>query len=499
MKDFDEFKSLFNPRGIAIIGASSNYFSGGSPFVISLLSAKFPKIYPINPKHEIIFGLKAYPSLLDVPEPVDYVIIAIPKSKIMQAIDDCIKKGVKIVCSFTSGFSELGTEEGKRTEEEIVKKLRKHNIRLLGPNCIGLYSSESRITFNGALYNTVGPDNVGNVSIISQSGGNTDVFIGYGHYLGLKFNKAVSYGNGADINSDELLEFFGDDPETNLILEYLEGFKSLKQASNYLKILKNVSKKKPVVVWLGGMSESGARAIKSHTGSIAGDYKVSSIALKQNGAIQVNNGYDLIHTGLLISMMKEKAKLDKITRDIVIVGGGGGNSVQYADIFSSYNLNFPKLDEEVSSKIINIVGEVGTLLKNPIDLNVAMFDMNTVKQIIQVLDSRMNAVIVYEPGIEWFIFNEKVMREIMKDSDSDFVMILKQNLKSIIRLERKLKNPLLIMSPSYFQDPDIIRSKLELEKLFTKNNIPVFSHLDFLGEAISNVIKYKTWLKKIQK
>ncbi|NHI92254.1 MAG: hypothetical protein EAX96_07100 [Candidatus Lokiarchaeota archaeon] len=491
-----DFNSLFYPRGIAVIGASSTYFSGGSPFIISLLSAKFPKIYPINPKYKELFGLKTYPSLIDVPDPIDYVVIAIPKRMIFDAIDDCIKKGVKIICCFTSGFSELGTEEGINLERELVKKVKEHDIRLLGPNCIGLYCAESRITFNGALYKTVGDENVGQVSIISQSGGNTDVFIGYGHYIGMKFNKAVSYGNGADINADELLGFFSSDPNTNVILEYLEGFKNVKQANNYLKILKKTSKKKPVIIWLGGTSESGARAIKSHTGSIAGDNRVSNIVFKQNGAIQVDNLYDLIYTGMLVSFMKQKDKLEKIKPNLVFLGGGGGNSVQYADILSSFGLNFPKFPEDIGSKIMELAGEIGTLLKNPIDLNVAMFDMNIVKTILQFIDKNMETTLIYEPGIEWFIFNEKIMKEIIGDSDTDVIQILSQNLKSIVRLEKKLKNPLLVMSPSYFKEKIIIEKKIELEKIFYKKNIPVFSNLNYMGRAISKIVEYQKWLKK---
>ncbi len=492
----ENFNSLFYPRGIAIIGASSNFFSGGSPFLVSLLSAKYPrdKIFPINPNHEEIFGLKAYPSLLDIPYPVDYVIIAIPKKYILNVVDDCIKKSVKLICSFTGGFSELGTEEGIELEKKLAEKVKKHDIRLLGPNCIGIYCSESRISFQGALYNTVGRENVGDVSVISQSGGNTDVIIGHGHYLGVRFNKAISYGNGADINADELLEFFKNDPKTNLILEYLEGFKSIKQGQNYLKTLKETSKRKPVIIWKGGSSESGARAIKSHTGSIAGDYRITNIALQQNGAVQVNNIYDLINTGLLFSLLKKSGKFDKISPNLALVGGGGGNTVQYADTISGYGLKFHPFDEKTSSEILTIVGEVGTLLKNPMDLNTATFDPHVIKKILQILDNNLDCTLVYEPGLEWVLFNEKVLRECSSDYDLDFNEVIRSNLKSIIRLEKKLKNPLIIMSPSHFRDIKVVNGKWEGEKLLLDANIPVFDHLNYLGISLTNLLKYREWL-----
>jgi len=491
-----EFIPYFFPRGIAVIGASNNFFSGGAPFIISLLAAKFPNIYPINPNHLEIFGLKTYPSVTEVPYPIDYVIIAIPKQKVMSALEDCIRKGgIKVICCFTSGYSELGKEDGIQAEIKLVERARANNIRLLGPNCIGIYCAEARISFQGALYNTVGAENAGNTSIISQSGGNTDVFIGYGYGLGLRFRFAVSYGNGADINADNLLEFFGQDAQTHLILEYLEGFRTPEQARHFLTTLKQVCKIKPVLIWIGGVSESGARAIKSHTGSIAGNTKVSSAALQQNGAIQVKNVYDLLHTGLLISLLQKNRKLSRVTPNISVVGGGGGNSVQYADILSALNLRIPSFAEAIHSKLVESVGEIGTLLKNPIDLNTAMFDMNIVKKVLRILDDNLNHVLVFEPGIEWFIFNEKFVKDLMREGTSDFKMILKQNINAMIRFERTLKNPLLIMSPSYFQDPDVIRFKLEYEKLFLRNNIPVFSHLSYMGVAIANAVKYNKWLE----
>ncbi|MDD1778589.1 MAG: CoA-binding protein [Candidatus Helarchaeota archaeon] len=490
-----EFLNLFYPKGIAVIGASTNLASGGSPFVISLMTAKFPNIYPINPHHQEIFGLKAYPSVSAVPDPVDYVIIAIPKAKVAGALEDCIQKGgVKVVCCFAGGYSELG-EAGFEEEEKLVERARANNIRLLGPNCIGLYCAESRISFQIALHNTVGPENAGNISIISQSGGNTDVSIGYGHSLGMRFRFAVSYGNGSDINSDELLEVFSQDSQTHLILEYLEGFRTPEQARHFLTTLKKTCKIKPVVLWLGGVSESGARAIKSHTGSIAGNTKVSSTALQQNGALQVNNIYDFLHTGLLISLLRESGKLSRVTPDLAVVGGGGGNSIQYADVLSALNLRLPPFDEAVQAKLRETAGEIGTLLKNPIDLNTAMFNINIVKKIIKIIDDNLNCVLVFEPGIEWFIFMENFMKENMHEASSSFTGILKQNVDAMIRFERTLKNPLVVMSPSWFHDPAIIRFKQDYEQRFLKHNIPVFSQLSYMGVAIANAVKYNKWLE----
>jgi len=155
-------------------------------------------------------------------------------------MEDCVEKKVKLVCFFTSGFSEIGNKED---EKRLVSIAKDGGVRVLGPNCMGLCIPKIRLVFDTGI--KAGEEWAGNISIISQSGGNADVMIIIGNGVGLKFNKAVSYGNGADINADELLEYFKNDSETSLILEYLEGFKTLKQGRNYLKILRETTPKKP--------------------------------------------------------------------------------------------------------------------------------------------------------------------------------------------------------------------------------------------------------------
>ena len=490
--------TLFDPKGIAIIGASPGYFSGGSSFLQSLLAAEYPKekIFPINPKYNEINGIKTYSNLQLVPYTVDYCIIAVPKKYAFKALEDCVKKQVKLVCCFTSGFSEIGNLED---EIEFTKIAKNGGIRLLGPNCIGLAIPKIKLTFNQGIKS--GEEWVGDISIISQSGGNADALMIYGNGIGLKFNKVVSYGNGVDINADELLEYFKDDPETNIILQYLEGFKTLEQGKNFLKILRKTTPNKPVIIWQGGMTNVGKRSILSHTGSISGDSRIVKAAFKQSGAMKIKSGgRSLLYTASLTSNLMKSNKLLKIGPRIGSVLGGGGNNVYFADFLTSMGLKFPNFDQVVLKQLKESVGEIGTLLKNPIDLNVKMFSIQHVITVIKILDSIDNIdIITFEPGIDWGISNLKLMQRLNPNNGMNFDGLMESNIKSLVRSVKKIKKPILIISEQTFCDAEIISKRNELENNFRRANIPVFNNIEEMATAINNLIEYKEFLLKIQK
>jgi len=491
--------SYFNPRGIAIIGASPGYFSGGSSFLQSLLAAEYPKdkIYPINPKYKEINGIKTYPNILDVPYPVDYAIIAVPKKLAYNALEDCVKKNVKLVCCFASGFGEIGKKED---EERFVAIAKKGRTRLLGPNCIGICVPKNRITFNQGI--KAGEEWAGEVSIISQSGGNADAMMISGNGIGLKFNKVVSYGNGSDINADELLNYFKDDPETKLIIQYLEGFKTVEQGRNYLKILRETTPKKPVIIWQGGITPVGKRSILSHTGSISGDNRIIKNAFRQAGAIMVDfGGRSLLYTPLLLSYLKKTNKFMKIGPNIGAILGGGGNNVYYADLCTSMGLNLPEFTPEHLEKIKEIIGEIGTLLKNPVDMNVHMFNIKKVINIMKLMDREMDQIdiITFEPGLDWGIMNTALMQKLYPNGDIDFKKLMDSNVKTMVRNIKKIQKPIIILSAQTFFEAEIVAKRNEYEKRFLKENIPVINEAETMALAIKNVIEYKEFLLNLRK
>ena len=212
--EFRRFEAIFKPKSIAVVGASKNPLKMSSVF-LSGYKGSFPhNLYPINPHEEEILGLKAYPSVKDIPDQVDYVFVAVPGEKVKGVIKDCVMQGVNAVAIFSSGFSEF-SEEGREREEELVRIAK--GVRIIGPNCIGAFSKylgRSGLTIGG-----------GKVSLVCQSGGNVRTILNLGNKIGVSFSKAISYGNACDLDSTDFIEYFGEDPETKIIIGYIEGIK----------------------------------------------------------------------------------------------------------------------------------------------------------------------------------------------------------------------------------------------------------------------------------
>ena len=254
---FTKLDPLFNPRGVAVIGASNDPSKFGSMFLNALVSTGFPHVYPVNPKETDVSGLKSFKSVQDIPEPVDYGLVSVPISRILDVIRDCGRKSVKGVAIFTAGFSESIKNEGITLEQEMVNTAKEYGVRLIGPNCVGIYCPSSKLAFFPGL-----STEEGNIAFISQSGGHAEELARQASKWGLTFSKIVSYGNGSDLDSTDFLEYLGDDPDTEIVAIYLEG---VKDGQRFIRTLRHVAQSKPVVIWKGGYSDNGARAAASHT------------------------------------------------------------------------------------------------------------------------------------------------------------------------------------------------------------------------------------------
>ena len=361
-KDYDDKPSLdylFHPRSVAIAGVSGDLarFSGGRMFLQNLINAGYKgKIYPVNPSGGEVLGLKIYPNIKDIPDTVDYVISAIPAQYTPQLVADCADKRVKAVHMFTSGFSEIGDEEEKQLEWQIATMARQKGIRIIGPNCMGLYCPKGGLSF--------GPDlskQSGCVGYISQSGGNSLYGVREAATRGVYFSKVISYGNACDLNETNFLEYFTHDPETKIIAAYIEG---VKDGRRFFQALKQATRVKPVIIYKGGSTESGTKAVASHTGSIAGSERIWDSLLKQAGAIQVDCVEEIVDMALLFSYMAPPKG-----RNVAVIGVGGGISVIAADACSNAGLTMPILPPEVRQKLKDVlITEAGRSFKNPVDI-----------------------------------------------------------------------------------------------------------------------------------
>ncbi|MDH5391039.1 MAG: CoA-binding protein, partial [Candidatus Bathyarchaeota archaeon] len=356
IKERHVLDEIFNPRSIAVIGASPDPNKAGYHFFKGLLDLKFDgAVYPVNLNGSDVLGFKGYRNLRDVSAPIDYVIVAIPAYKVPEIIEDCVAKGVKTVHVFTSGFSETGKADRIKLEAQIANIAKAGNVRVIGPNCMGIYHPKIGLSNFGVFESKES----GSVGFISQSGGNTGDFGRMGLVRGLRFSKLVSYGNASDLDSTDFMEYFAWDPETKIICAYIEG---VKDGRRFVKVLKEAAMVKPVVILKGGLTEAGTRAVSSHTGVLTGSDSIWTALFHQTGAIQVESLREMIDLALAFSYMSRPKG-----RRVGIVGIGGGASVAVADFCERAGLIVPRFMENTIEGLEKITPVAGTSIKNPVD------------------------------------------------------------------------------------------------------------------------------------
>jgi len=367
-----QLEPLFCPRSVAFFGVSTRNESAGNQFLRVFQTYGYKgKIYPVHLTATEICGLKAYPSVKDIPEIVDMAVISAPAQHVPQIIADCVAKGVPTAEIFSAGFREVN-EEGRQLEQEILKQAQ-GKIRIVGPNCFGVYSPKGGLTLlPGANY----PRKSGKIGVLAQSGGWVTDLIWGSDGFNVFFSKAVSYGNGIDLNEISLMEYFTDDAETSIIGAYLEG---IGDGKRFTGLVRNLRGKKPVVIWKGGLSETGKRAVSSHTGSLAGNRNVWNAFFKQSGAVQVNSFEELLDTVAIFNYIPEGEY-----RNLAIIGGGGGVGVSASDICEVYGMNIPQSTPAVSGAISSFLPAQGTSNKNPFDIGAPSAPASIVQNVMQI-------------------------------------------------------------------------------------------------------------------
>lgn len=259
-----DMQKFFDPRSIAFVGVSrSSDRFGGLSFLRKFVEAGFTgRLYPINPKADRILGLKAWPDLEALPEVPDLTMVAVAARRVPDVFAACARKGIRHIHLFSSGFDELGSDAGKALKEQFVSICRRHDIRVIGPNCMGPYRPAARLTAWGAIPGRPGP-----LGIISQSGGMTQRLTEYAAFMGLGVDKAVSVGNASVVDALDFLDAFGRDPAVQVIGLYLE---SVADGRRLLELATRIGHDKPIILLKGGETDAGARTAASHTGAMAG-------------------------------------------------------------------------------------------------------------------------------------------------------------------------------------------------------------------------------------
>jgi len=350
---------FFYPETVAIIGASADPNKSGNVLVKNYLEYGYKgKIFPINPKSKQILKLKAYQSLKDVPGDIDLAVFAVPAKIVADLVDECPEKNVKAIVVHSFGFAESGGA-GKKYQDKLVSVAKANNIKVVGPNCQGIMCTESRVPWSRR---STFPEEIGSVSVVSQSGGGGGSFVNLAHERGIKFNKIVTIGNECDVSVIDFIEYFGGDDKTKIIFLYLEGFRD---GERILDIVKPVSVKKPIVVYKIGRTEAGAKAAASHTGSLAGSIEIYDGIFRQVGLIRaksIDDGLDYLTVFEKVWFSQKQPQGFRTG----IVTGPGGPGVATADACVEAGLEIPQISDESKKRLKEQIP--GATASNPIDM-----------------------------------------------------------------------------------------------------------------------------------
>ena len=350
-------RNVMAPRSIAVVGASRQPGSIGQLVFQNIMEGGFTGVvYPVNPKADAIMAVKAYPSILDVPGEVDLAIIIVPTQFVAKVADECGRKGVRAIIVITDGFKERGPE-GAAREEELRDVALGHGMRLVGPNCMGILTTDPEVRLNASFSRIYPPR--GNIAFLSQSGAMGLVILEYANDLNMGISGFVSVGNRADISSNDLLQYWEDDPATRVILLYLESFGN---PHRFSRIAKRVSAKKPIVIVKGGTTLVGSRAASSHTGALATPEVVSDALFRQAGITRVDSIQELFDVATLLSSqpLPEGKRL-------FIVTNGGGPGILAADASEQQGLTLSELSSETAGKLDRLIKR-DIRIGNPLDL-----------------------------------------------------------------------------------------------------------------------------------
>ena len=477
----EEFAPIFQPRSHAVVGASADVTKFGGRFLRVLLAFGYlGKLYPVNPRESDILGIRTFSRVTDIPEDVEFATITTPASTVPAIVDECLAKGIKAVQILSSGFREVGPE-GQQLEEQITRTAAR-GIRVIGPNCFGVYSPAGGLTIlpGGEL-----PRESGTVAFLSQSGGYAIRGANRATGLGIRFSQVVSYGNACDINECDLLEYFYEDPKTKVILGYIEGPRN---GRRFFHLLKEDCYSKPVIIWKGGLTKGGARAVASHTGSLAGEEMVWDGLFRQTGAIMVNSLDELIDTALAFLYLPTYPG-----RRLTVIGGGGGIGVAAADTCERVGLSVPIFSSELQRKLATMVPPVGTSTRNPVDVGSPFplpFVLRSVLETV-LTEDRVDIAIVSE----LYMSMASHMLGRMDNSTPNVRLdtVVGELALVPVEVKKRVGKPLVMVLPVEALAPEHIEAEEARRKVvnyYLSEGIPVFLTLERAVKALANVIGY---------
>ncbi|MFX1576395.1 MAG: acetate--CoA ligase family protein [Promethearchaeota archaeon] len=356
-----DLEPFFNPKTVAVVGASARKASIGGVIFRNFLKPAFKGVvYPINPRATEVLGIPSYEHVSGVPEPIDLAVIAVPAGIVPNIMKDCEEKGVKTAIIISGGFKETGPE-GAYLEEQVVEIAKRSGIRVIGPNCVGIYDTNTGVDTTFLPASRMGRPGKGYISFISQSGAFAAVVLDMNAQSGLGVSRVISFGNKADVNEIDLIKYLGDDPETRVIVEYLEGL-SPSTGASYIQTAKMVTRQKPIIVVKSGRSKRGSVAAASHTGALAGDARLYDFAFQQAGILSAQDFEDGFEMAKALAS-QPPAQGNRI----LIVTDAGGAGVMTVDACEALGLKVPETPKK-EKQVLREAFPGYCSVHNPIDL-----------------------------------------------------------------------------------------------------------------------------------
>ena len=449
---------FFAPESVAVIGASREPEKPGHVIFRNLLENGYEgKVYPVNPAADELFGHKVYDKITDIEGPVDLAVIVVPSGAVLSVLQDCKKKGTKHVIIISGGFKESGNIE---LEKKLSGFLKKNKIRAIGPNCMGVLNPHSGLdTIFNPIYKSERPGK-GAISFITQSGAVGIVILDWMGMKGYNISKFVSYGNAADIDETDLIEYLASDNQTSVICAFLEG---VKEGRKFFETCRRLSRKKPVIALKGGTTPAGTVAVSSHTGSLAGSAEIYGAAFRQAGIIQAGDIEEMFDFARTLSTQP----VPRGNR-VQIITDGGGFGVMAVDWLVKHGLVLAKMQPERIKKLKKAFPPY-VVVKNPIDLT-------------------------GDATAEWYT---TALKEAISDPGVDMIMLIlllqlpslsPKVVELVTETAKNSKKPIIVVSAGG-------RYTEVLKKALEDSGIPAFSYPEKAARALSKLVEYGRYKK----
>jgi acyl-CoA synthetase (NDP forming) len=473
------FEAIFNPRAMAIVGASPHDLA-----TVAQVNTKIrDRLYLVNPNYSEIFGKKCYSAIGEVPSEIDYASLVVSAKVLPQVLEECAQKGVKVAQMYTAGFSETGLPEGIE-QETALKRIAEGRIRLIGPNCFGIYCPAS----GQAIVPEASPEK-GHVGVVAQSGSVAESFSYFARTKNLRFSKVVSYGNALDLDGPDFLEYLADDPETRLIAFYIEGTRN---GPRLKKALAKAAARKPVIAIKGGMTEQGMRAAVSHTASLTGTPEIWRSLFKQAGVLQVESFEEMVNT----IMAFDTCPLPSGSA-AALISNSGGFSVIQTDLCLKAGIVVPRFSPETIETLRILVPLAGTSIGNPLDAWPIYYNVSPSGNLTDIIKA-----VSADPKIQALIFQFdqfRYLRRLLGGKVGEHMSrLIPLIVEGCLYAREKEKKPVLacVSLDPYLEDEEDRQQNLRLKKALSEQGFPVYSNLDGAVKALAQLCRYSAAQEK---